>query len=642
MANTPKQAVRLILGQGNDKVLYLHQLQADGSTRSFLPGGYIIPTVGNDITERDVKQAAVRHLRAFLGVVANEVDIRIISMRRPEHVHRTANGTVWEHTYVSVDNYVGVLTNQMPRVADGFHFIRPADGLFTLPQVERNLAQLYLDSLHTVRQVRVIVRDGDRFLCLHSIRPNGNSGLEFPGGKIDLQDGPPDSDETVVRAAIRELKEETDINVVNNEVTIISGPSTGGIYNTSPISNKMVITYIVYVNTVTHLQCVIMEPAKCNHMQFLSLNEIRMSGFNTAFKRFYDHVFIAQMTHPRVLAMPNTMVRLPSPPVAITHGIPALPTMPLLGTGPVRAGRSPFVMPPEYTPSQGVRFAPVSMDTSETSLKLPSKQFKPKEPESFYGMFHTKTSPVFNLEKWVRRVDSYLNDFVDIPDRKKLEYLQAKCEGDAAAYGTAFEAQCDEQGVRPLYADFKNWVLTYDPDIAKTRATAEIDNVKMQSGKVTLFSFELYYQKFNQIAQLAQITDDATKRKMFMDHIHPALRTVLYKELGPDIADPGAKNIRTKTPITYKQVIDTSRMEAKILEKTHKSAHHTDSRLHAYGANTSRRNGKFSNGSSRLHRDRKRPRREQRNTHLYSMFVLEISHDDDYDDYDVILGWLVT
>ena len=136
--------------------------------------------------------------------------------------------------------------------------------------------------------VRVIVKKEDKFLCIYSICNVAHidcSGLEFPGGKVDIGeglDGVRVNLQTVCRTAGRELFEETGLRATCLQVLSLNQ------VHPVAVSDGKVYCSVVFIHSVfddgtnTALSPTRKEPSKQRYVRFLSEQELlsEQSSFN--------------------------------------------------------------------------------------------------------------------------------------------------------------------------------------------------------------------------------------------------------------------------------------------------------------------------------------------------------------------------
>ena len=167
--------------------------------------------------------------------------------------------------------------------------------------------------------VRVIVKKEDKFLCIFSLRNVAHidcSGLEFPGGKVDIGeglDGVRVNRQTVCKTAGRELFEETGLRA-----TCLQVLSLNQIHPVA-VSDGRVFCSVVFVHSVfddgtnTALLPLRKEPSKQRYVKFLSEQELlsEPSSFNGHWDCLFTDFVIKEKVerlHPSVrYPLPSTV-----------------------------------------------------------------------------------------------------------------------------------------------------------------------------------------------------------------------------------------------------------------------------------------------------------------------------------------------
>lgn len=166
-------------------------------------------------------------------------------------------------------------------------------------------------------QVRVIVKKENKFLCIYSIRNVANidcSGLEFPGGKVDVGvglDGARVNGQTVCKAAARELFEETGLRATCLQVLSLN------VSHPVAVSEGRVLCSVVFIHTVhddgtnTALSPIRKEPRKQRYVKFLT--ETELLSEQSSFGGHWDCLFSDFVVRQRVERFhPNVRYPLPS------------------------------------------------------------------------------------------------------------------------------------------------------------------------------------------------------------------------------------------------------------------------------------------------------------------------------------------
>lgn len=122
--------------------------------------------------------------------------------------------------------------------------------------------------------VRVLLKKGDEYLIIKEVKPNGYNFWNFPGGKIE-------TDEIPEQAAIREIKEET--NIVSQNMTLL------GIYNCFySIGLWKGYFFLCTDFDMSHFR--ISESTKCHGFAWLNIDEIRKIQPNGVFQEILDQL----------------------------------------------------------------------------------------------------------------------------------------------------------------------------------------------------------------------------------------------------------------------------------------------------------------------------------------------------------------
>ena len=165
--------------------------------------------------------------------------------------------------------------------------------------------------------VRVIVKKEDKFLCIYSIRNVGHthcSGLEFPGGKVDIGrglDGSRVTRETICKTAGRELFEETGLQATCLQVLSLDVP------HPQAVGSGQTLCSVVFIHTVhddgtnSALTPTRKEPRKQRYVKFLTPAEIlsERSSFNGHWDRLFTDFIIEEKSKQ---SYPNVTWPLPS------------------------------------------------------------------------------------------------------------------------------------------------------------------------------------------------------------------------------------------------------------------------------------------------------------------------------------------
>ena len=165
--------------------------------------------------------------------------------------------------------------------------------------------------------VRVILKKEDKFLCIYSLRNVANtdcSGLEFPGGKIDIGadlDGVRATRKTVCNAAARELFEETGLRANCLQVLSLN------VDYPQALGPRRILCSVVFVHSLlddgtnSAFAALRKEPTKQRYVRFLSEQELLSE--QTSFGGHWDCLFTDFVVRERVTRLhPGVHFPLPS------------------------------------------------------------------------------------------------------------------------------------------------------------------------------------------------------------------------------------------------------------------------------------------------------------------------------------------